>query len=345
MRRPARAGATRTRGMASAPMPGTGAAPASRARPDDAFAADVRRGLGGRGAKRLPPRWFYDEVGSALFEAISRLPEYGLTRADERIMNAAAADIALRAGRPPVVIELGSGSGRKTHRLLEALSGHRLVSYHPVDVSEAALADCERGAGAIPDVSVSPHRAEFLVGLRAAASVRRPGDAVLVLFLGSTIGNLERPGAVAFLRRVRRALRRGDSLLVGTDLVKPEPALLAAYDDAAGVTAAFNRNLLVRMNRELGARFEPSRFAHVARWNAAERRIEMHLRAGTSHRVSIPAAGIVAAFEAGETIWTESSVKYQPDELASIAAPAGWSAVASWVDPDWPFSETLLVAS
>ena len=307
------------------------------------LARAVKAGLGGRGPKSLPSRLLYDDLGSALFEAITRLPEYGLTRADDRLLHAHAAEIA-GFGHPPLAVaELGSGSGRKARPILDAIARREPgVTYYPIDLSAAALAQCRVELGAIHGVGVEPIRASYGEGLSRAVEAARPGERLLVLFLGGTIGNFDRDEAVRFLADIRSRLRPGDGLLVGTDLVKPVPALLAAYDDALGVTAAFNRNLLVRINRELGAGFDLARFAHEARWNESERRIEMHLVARTAHTVALPALGIAVEFREGETIWTESSYRYEPDELPRMAARAGYDCLEQWIDEEWPFAETLL---
>ncbi len=285
------------------------------------FIADVRAGLGRPGQKTLPSKYLYDDVGSALFEAISRLPEYGLTRADERILSHAAGEIAARAEGAALVAELGSGSGRKTRPVLEALARRRAVTYLPIDISAAALAHNAHQLGALEGVAWIGLERDYLGGLTEVARRRASGEQVLVLFVGSTIGNL------------------------GTDLEKPPARVIPAYDDAAGITAAFNRNLLARINRELGGDFDLLAFAHEARWNAAERRIEMHLRATAPQRVRIEAAEFEVSFAAGETVWTESSHKYDTRELAGIARRAGFRCDAQWLDREWPFAESLLIAT
>ncbi|MGH9660912.1 MAG: L-histidine N(alpha)-methyltransferase [Bryobacteraceae bacterium] len=304
-----------------------------------AFARDVRDGLGRAGQKRLSPRYFYDAVGSALFEAITRLDEYGLTRADERLLRRHARDIAGHAGQPCAVAELGSGTGRKTRWLLEALAP---VVYYPIDLSEAALADCERDLSRLPAVRVVPMARSYADGLGEIP--RAAGERLLVLFLGSTIGNFDPPGREWLFRQVRALLSPGDAFLVGADLQQSEEALQLAYDDPAGVTAAFNLNLLARINRELGANFDLARFRHAARYDARERRVEMHLRSLADQRVAIPAAGIEIALREGETIWTESSYKFAAGDLAALAAACRFDCAAQWIDAQWPFCEMLLVA-
>jgi dimethylhistidine N-methyltransferase len=315
-----------------------------------AFAADVREGLGRPGQKTLPTKYLYDEVGSALFEAISRLPEYGLTRADERILSANAEDIVSRVPMPLMVAELGSGSGRKTRWILEAAARRAPTTYYPIDISPQALAQCELELGRLPRVRFIGLAAEYLEGLREVVSRRKRGpgffggERVLCLFLGSTIGNFPAEEIDGFLAAVRAEMEPGDALLLGTDLVKPPDMLIPAYDDAAGVTAAFNRNLLVRINRELGAGFDLERFTHEARWDARARRIEMHLRSSVTQTVAIPAADLTVGFRAGETIWTEQSHKYLPADAFAIGRRAGFRGQAQWLDREWPFAETLLVA-
>jgi L-histidine Nalpha-methyltransferase len=307
------------------------------------LARDVRAGLTRPGQKELPSKYFYDDVGSALFEAICALSEYGLTRADARLLRETADAIVARLPVPTIVAELGSGSGKKTRFVLEALALRQPVHYHPIDISGAALAQSEKELGLIDRVSILGFEAEYLDGLAAVAQRREPGQKVLVLFLGSTIGNFDRPAGEAFLRRVRDALRPGDRLLLSTDLVKPESQLLAAYDDQAGVTAAFNKNLLHRINRELDATFDLRRWRHRAVWNTAERRVEMHLQSMEDQTVQVKKAHIAVRFREGETIWTESSHKYTVPEVEALAERTGYACEAQWTDQEWPFAQSLLV--
>jgi len=305
---------------------------------------DVRSGLLGPGPKRLPSRYLYDDLGSALFDAIGYLPEYGLTRADERILRRHAGEI-IQAMRPPfMVAELGSGGGRKTRWLLEALGTEQPTSYYPIDISSAALERCALELGRLPAVHVEPIEADYHDGLSIVASRRRKDERLLLLFLGSTIGNFEPSEARDFLREVRGWLRPGDGFLLGTDLVKPEPTLIAAYDDALGVTAAFNLNLLRRLNRELDAEFDLENFYHEARWNAEHRRVEMHLVARMAHVVRIGAIGLGVTFRAGESIWTESSYKFDPEEPERISRQLPFVPARQWLDRKWPFAESLLIA-
>jgi L-histidine N-alpha-methyltransferase len=306
--------------------------------------ADVREGLTKRGQKELPSKYLYDTVGSALFEVISLLPEYGLTRADERLLRRHSEDVVARLTPPTVVAELGSGSGKKTRFMLEALSRHRHISYCPIEISRSALTMCERELGDIDSVSIVGFEREYLDGLLEVAARRRAGEQLLVLFLGSTIGNFEHPADVKFLRQVRHILQSGDALLLGTDLLKPLPQLLEAYDDPLGVTAAFNLNLLSRMNRELHADFALEHFEHVARFNPDVSSVEMHIRSLKKQIVSIPAADLSVTLLEGETIWTESSHKYSLAEVSRIASEAGFRSDAQWIDEEWPFAENLLIA-
>src|SRR5438477_4290498 len=272
-----------------------------------AFAADVRAGLTREGQKELPSKYLYDDVGSALFEVISTLPEYGLTRADERLLRRHAHDIVARLPMPVVVAELGSGSGKKTRWILEALCRRQHTSYFPIEISRKALAMCARELGDIESISIVGFEKEYLDGLLEVVARRSKGQHVMVLFLGSTIGNFDRPAGVKFLQEMRRILEPGDSLLLGTDLEKPIPQMIAAYDDPIGVTAAFNLNLLARINRELDGNFDIRQFEHVALFNEEERRIEMHLRSKIAQTVHIGAADLDVEFAEGETIWTENS--------------------------------------
>ena len=237
------------------------------ASPTYEFAADVRAGLTKPQQKELLSKYLYDDVGSALFEVISFLPEYGLTRADERLLRRHAPDVVEFLPAPVAVAELGSGSGKKTRWILEALCRRQRTSYYPIEISHTALAMCARELGDIDSISILGFEREYLDGLLEVAAQRRHGQHLLVLFLGSTIGNFDRPAGVNFLREVRRTLAPGDAMLLGTDLEKSSSQLIAAYDDQLGVTAAFNLNLLARINRELEADFDLSHFKHVARIN------------------------------------------------------------------------------
>ena len=307
------------------------------------FADAVRDGLTKAGQKELPSKYLYDEVGSALFETICVLPEYGLTRADARLLETHARDIVEQLPRPISVAELGSGTGKKTRWVLEALSARQRTFYYPIEISPSALAACEKELGQIDLVSVVGYEQTYLDGLRAVAKNRDSQEHLLVLFLGSTIGNFDREMGDEFLREVRDILRRGDALLLGTDLEKDIETQILAYDDPAGVTAAFNKNLLARINRELGADFDLSQFAHEARWNRDERRIEMHLRSMRAQSVTIPAALTRVDFAEGETIWTESSHKYRAADVLEMAKRTGYRCEGQWIDEEWPFAQNLLI--
>jgi dimethylhistidine N-methyltransferase len=308
------------------------------------FAFDVRAGLTRKGQKELPSKYLYDDVGSALFEVISHLTEYGLTRADERLLQRHASEIVDRLDAPVAVAELGSGSGKKTRWILEALCRRGRTFYYPVEISRSALVMCERELSDIDAISIVGFEREYLDGLLEVAAHRQAGQHLLVLFLGSTIGNFDRTAGVKFLAEVRRILEPGDSLLLGTDLEKPSPQLLKAYDDELGVTAAFDLNLLARINRELDADFDLGQFAHVARINHRARSVEMHLQSKRRQTVRIPAADLRVEFLEGETIWTESSHKYSATEIPKLARNAGFSCQTQWIDEQWPFAENLLVA-
>jgi L-histidine N-alpha-methyltransferase len=305
---------------------------------------DVRLGLTKPGQKELPSKYLYDTVGSALFEVISVLPEYGLTRADERLLRRHSEEIVARLTPPTTVAELGSGSGKKTRWMLEALSRHQHISYCPIEISRTALTMCERELGDIDSVSIVGFEREYLDGLLEVAARRRKGEQLLVLFLGSTIGNFEHPADVKFLRKMREILQTGDALLLGTDLEKPIHQLLDAYHDPLGVTAAFNLNLLARINRELNADFNLHQFEHVAKFNQSVGSVEMHVRSLKTQTVTIAAADLSVPFLEGETIWTESSHKFSLGEVSRIAENTGFRCDAQWIDEEWPFAENLLIA-
>jgi L-histidine N-alpha-methyltransferase len=308
------------------------------------FAEEVRAGLTKSGQRELPSKYLYDEVGSSLFETICVLPEYGLTRADARLLQNHAREIVNRLPSPLQVAELGSGTGKKTRWILEALSQRQKTYYYPIEISPSALAACEKELGQIDLVSVVGYEQPYLEGLRAVADRRAASDHLLVLFLGSTIGNFDRGAGRSFLRDMRKILLPGDALLLGTDLEKDIEVQILAYDDPAGVTAAFNKNILARINRELGADFDLAAFRHEARWNTVERRIEMHLLSLRRQTVEIPAAGLRLMLNDGESIWTESSHKYKAEEVLEMAADTGFRCEGQWIDREWPFAQNLLVA-
>jgi dimethylhistidine N-methyltransferase len=309
---------------------------------DERTVAAVRAGLAAR-PRRLPAWLFYDAAGSALFERITELPEYYLTRTERGILRTHATAMMERAaqGRRLRIVELGAGSADKTRLLLAAaVERQGTLLYEPVDVSASALeAARERIEQEIPGVRVRPLELDYTQGLDLDpldADERR-----LVLYIGSSIGNFDPQAAAALLRGVRAGLAPGDGLLLGVDLVKDESILLAAYDDAAGVTAAFNRNMLARLNRELGGDFKPESFAHCAVWNAEESRIEMHLESQAAQQVRLAALGWELEFAAGERIHTENSYKYRPGEAEALLAGAGFSVEARWCDEQGWFAVLL----
>jgi L-histidine Nalpha-methyltransferase len=314
------------------------------ARRTNSFAEDVRDGLGRCGQKQLPSKYLYDDIGSALFEAITKLPEYGLTRAEERILQRHSCDIAGQISSGRIVVELGCGSGRKTRRLLEALAWRRPTTYCPIEISLTALESCRRELGDLAYVSIVGYESEYLDGLSRAVARRQPGEGVVVFFLGSSIGNFERGADEDFLREIRQNLQPSDALLLGTDLEKPLVQLISAYDDSLGVTAAFNKNLLARINRDLGGDFDLSRFEHEAHHNARDWGIEMHLRSLEDQTISIEGANFRTTLRRDETIWTESCHKYGRHEAPEIAKRTGFDCVAQWLDDEWAFAENLFVA-
>ncbi len=304
------------------------------------FAFDVAEGLSLEGQKKLAPRYFYDDLGSSLFEAITLLPEYGLTRADERLLKVHAGEIARAVHNVSTVSELGSGSGKKTAHVIRGLQANgRTVRYRPIDVSSLALSSCQRELGNLCEVR--PVCGDWLSGLDGIARERTGSGSMLLLFLGSSIGNLDRRDMPDFFRELRVRLRPNDYLLVGADLVKDQDTMIAAYDDPTGVTAAFNLNVLGRINRELKADFDLRSFGHEVRWNETERRIEMHLVSFRNQEVEIGALDVRVPFTAGETIWTESSHKFTEEEFENFATSSGFTPVASWNDLEWPFLEAL----
>jgi L-histidine Nalpha-methyltransferase len=308
------------------------------------FSSDIVAGLSHPGQKELPSKYLYDEIGSALFDVICLLPEYGLSRAGMRMLERHSGEIIDRVPGPCVVAELGSGSGQKTRWLLEALARRQRVNYYPIDISGSALFRCQQELRHMDMVSIVGFERAYLVGLQEVAARRREGERLLVLFLGSTIGNFDRSAGDLFLREMRAILREGDALLLATDLEKPMHLLTLAYDDPAGVTAAFNKNLLARINRELGADFDLARFEHVVRYDESERRIEMHLRSNAWQRITIRRAGFRFYMREGETLWTESSHKYNPAEVIQMGERTGYRCERQWYDSEWPFAQNLFFA-
>jgi dimethylhistidine N-methyltransferase len=304
---------------------------------DERVATAVRQGLASH-PKRLPAWLFYDCAGSRLFDEITRLPEYYLTRTERSILSAHAGEMIACAanGARLRIAELGAGSADKTRLLLRAAVARQgAVLYEPVDVSASALDGAKRRIEReIRRVMVAPRVMDYTDGdesrLPLGAICR--GERRLVLYIGSSIGNFEPEPAMRLLRRVRAGLEPGDGLLLGVDLEKDEATLLAAYDDAAGVTAAFNRNVLVRLNRELDADFDPEAFAHRAVWNPDASRIEMHLVSRTEQQVCIGALELEVEFRAGETIHTENSYKYRPGQAEALLEATGFAPVSTWTD-------------
>lgn len=298
---------------------------------------DVRQGLGAQ-PKSLPPIWFYDARGSELFEDITRLPEYYLTRAETAILRAHAPDVVEQSGARTLV-ELGSGSSEKTRLLLDAMvSAGSLAHFVPFDVSESALTDAAERIAKDYDIPVTAIVGDFE---RHLADIGPGAGHRLVVFLGSTIGNLDPPRRRRFLADLRATMQEGDTFLLGTDLVKEASRLRAAYDDAAGVTAEFNLNVLSVLNNELGADFHPERFEHVARWNEDEQRIEMRLRSTAAQTARFGSFPLAVSFEDGEEVLTEISSKFTPSRVASELADAGFATVGSWTDPAGDFLLTL----
>ena len=306
------------------------------------FADDVRYYLSLK-PRQLPSRYLYDALGSALFEAICRLPWYGLTRGETTLLTDHAEEIFAASAPVARIIELGSGGGDKLITLLAGAGDRRgAVDLHLIDISKPALDTAARALSTFDDVRVITHQAPYEVGLEDVRNEPPAAGRALILFLGSNIGNFDPPGAGELLRQIRAAMASGDGLLLGADLVKPERDLLLAYDDPLGVTSAFNRNLLARLNRELGADIDLSAFAHRALWNPDAARIEMHLVCTRSTRVRVPAAQVDFVMDAGETIWTESSYKYRPDDLIAMLETAGFRRQLQFVDPESQFALTLV---
>lgn len=310
------------------------------------FASDVRRDLQ-LPSKQLQSKYLYDALGSSLFEAICRLPWYRITRAESALLEAHAPQVieALGADDGGMLVELGCGSGEKLLVLAEALqAAGRSARVHLIDISSQALEQTEQRLTGLRHFSVVGHQSTYEVGLRRAAAARAGDEPMMVLLLGSNIGNFDAPAALAFLRRIRLALQPADLLLLGADLIKPQRDLQLAYDDPLGVTAAFNRNLLVRINRELGGHFDLAAFDHLAAWNPAEQRIEMHLVSRVAQTVAIDGAHVTVVFEQGERIWTESSYKYTPEQLEQMAAETGFAVRDQWIDSNARFALSLLAA-
>jgi L-histidine N-alpha-methyltransferase len=309
------------------------------------FAEDVRHGLTST-PKVLYPKYFYDELGSRLFEAITALPEYYPTRAEAEILRTHAGEIVAALDGPLWLLELGSGDGQKTRLVIEALLARQgELEYVPVDISESAVEVSSRALLlSYPDLRIAGYVGEYQTALRAIRRERRAPGCTLVLFLGSTLGNLDPQERSALLRDIRALLNPGEGFLLGVDLKKPESVLIPAYDDALGVTAAFNLNLLGRINRELEGEFDLATFRHRAIYNREAGRIEMHLESRRAQTVAIRALSLEVLFAAGETIHTESSYKFDREQVAALAADTGFELWRTWTDEAGRFASNLLVA-
>jgi dimethylhistidine N-methyltransferase len=320
----------------------------------DAFARDVARGLAAS-PKQLFPKYFYDELGSELFDAICLLPEYYLTRAENDILARHAVEIVASAAAAPdaaplSLLELGSGSATKTRRVIEAILARQPdLLYLPVDISASALEASARVLlQSYPALRIEAYASDYdaaLAHLGRGRDAREPRlGRLLALFLGSNVGNFDRGGACQFLLALRAVLRDGDALLLGADLKKDRATLEAAYDDALGVTAAFNLNQLVRLNREFDADFDPRAFRHVAVYEEAGGRVEIYIESRRAQVVRLPRLDLEISFAAGERVHTENSHKYSPEELDALAAETGFACTRRWTDEAGRFSSNLFVA-
>jgi dimethylhistidine N-methyltransferase len=297
---------------------------------DDAIALAVREGLRSV-PKWLPSKLFYDAVGSELFEQITELPEYYLTRTERSIFEMFASEILEQTGSALTLVELGAGTASKTSILIEELLVRQARAlFYPIDVSASALNEAVRQLGKrFPSLRVNPIVADYTSGVEA---LTRISGRKLVLYIGSSIGNFEPDEAIRVLRRIRRSLRSGDALLLGADFAKSSKVLIPAYDDPRGVTAAFNKNILARLNRELEADFDLDAFRHISVWNRHESRMEMHLESTRAQSVFIPSIDLDVNFAAGERIHTENSYKYTEPMIESILQGSGFVLEQSWCD-------------
>jgi dimethylhistidine N-methyltransferase len=320
------------------PVPAPRPAPSPRS---STFLGDVCAGLCHGGQKSLPPKYLYDELGSILFDAITRLPEYAVWRAERHLLETHASEIARISGAN-LVVELGSGSAEKTRPVLKALLSRRQrVTYCPVEISESALEGSRRALDDLIALDIRGIAKDYIAGLEEALRGKPRSEPALVMFLGSSLGNFDPLASYRFLQTIRRLLSPGDHLLLGVDLDKPEAQLRAAYDDGLGVTAAFNLNLLRRMNRELGADFELSLFQHLVHFDDARRNVEMHLESLCDQTIHFAAGGFVVTLLEGETIHTENSHKYELGELDDVASGAGFTSVERWCDEEAAFASAL----
>jgi len=300
--------------------------------------------------RQLPARALYDDLSSALFDAICWLPWYPVTRAECRLLDTHGGAILDAAGGPNRLVELGCGNGDKLRRLLNAgratpcAPGRWVAQIDLIDVSASALAAGQATLTTLSGLRVDTHRHPYEEGLLEVSEARSDVDRLCVAFLGSSIGNFDPPGMRALLDTIRRAVRPLDGLLLGVDLVKPLPELMAAYDDPPGLTAAFNKNLLVRLNRELGATFDIGGFAHRAVWNVVESRMEIHLVSFRRQRVEVPGADLSIEFRAGEYIWTESSYKFRVDDVERRLQESGFEPVRRWINDEGQFLLVVALA-
>jgi dimethylhistidine N-methyltransferase len=296
----------------------------------DAMSLAVREGLSAT-PKRLPCWLLYDQIGSALFEQITELPEYYLTRTERSILEMYAGDMLERAGPSLTLVELGAGTATKTRILIEELLQRQSrVLFYPIDVSPSALDEATRQLGRqFPSLRVNPIVADYTGGVPALSRI---SGRKLVLYIGSSIGNFEPPEAVRMLRRIRQTLRAGDALLLGADFAKSSKILLPAYNDSQGVTASFSKNILGRLNRELEADFDLDRFRHIALWNRRDSRMEIYLESTSAQSVFVPALDMDLSFEAGERIHTENSYKYTDAMIESILRQSGFTLEQTWCD-------------
>jgi L-histidine Nalpha-methyltransferase len=294
------------------------------------IALDVREGLTAV-PKHLPAKLFYDEIGSQLFEQITELPEYYLTRTERAILERHAADILEQAGPALTLVELGAGTATKTRILIEELLQRQSRTlFYPIDVSSSALDEAVKQLSKqFSSLRVSPIVADYTGGVQA---LNRISGRKLVLYIGSSIGNFEVPQAIRLLRRIRQSLRPGDALLLGADFAKSPKILVPAYDDAQGVTAEFNKNILARINRELDADFDLGMFRHIAQWNRRSSRMEIYLESLVDQSVFIPALDLDVKFKAGERIHTENSYKYTDAMIESILNESGFTLEHTWCD-------------
>jgi L-histidine N-alpha-methyltransferase len=311
--------------------------------PRAGLAADVRRGLSSK-PKRFLPKYFYDQLGSQLFEAICLLPEYYLTRAENEILESYADEIVSSLDGNTTLLEMGSGSASKTRLIIEALLRKQAeLLFIPVDISASALDSSSRILlQSYPQLKVEAYAADYFVGL--AELGKKPRARTLALFLGSNVSNFDPEEALKFLRALRQVLHEGDALLLGADLKKEKWVLEAAYNDALGVTAAFNLNVLARINRELGGNFDLRAFQHRAFYNEAAGRVEIYIESMREQTVAISELEMEVQFGEGEQIHTENSYKYDLSEIARLAGETGFTSAHTWLDQNQQFSSNLLMA-